>query len=52
VGRALPLGRRHPAGRFANARLVEVPDARTFAPLDAPEVLAEEIAALAHAAAH
>lgn len=31
-------------GAFADARFVEVPDAKTLVPLDAPDVLAEEIA--------
>jgi pimeloyl-ACP methyl ester carboxylesterase len=33
---------------FADARLVTVPDARTFVALDAPERLADEIASLVH----
>jgi pimeloyl-ACP methyl ester carboxylesterase len=32
------------AGEAANARIVEIPDARTFVPLDQPERLADEIA--------
>jgi pimeloyl-ACP methyl ester carboxylesterase len=39
------LGRRL-QGAFADAELVEVPGARTFVQLDAPEVLAEQIAAV------
>jgi pimeloyl-ACP methyl ester carboxylesterase len=33
------------AGEVANARLVRIPDAKTFVPLDQPERVAEEIAA-------
>ena len=33
------------AGEVANARIVQIPDAGTFVPLDQPERLADEIAA-------
>lgn len=32
------------AGEAGNARIVEIPDAKTFVPLDQPQLLAEEIA--------
>jgi len=35
------------AGETGNARLVEIPDAKTFVPLDQPQRLADEIAAFA-----
>jgi pimeloyl-ACP methyl ester carboxylesterase len=38
------------ASEAGNARIVEIPDAGTFVPLDQPQRLAEEIAAFAGAA--
>lgn len=35
------------AGEVGNARIVEIPDAKTFVPLDQPQRLADEIAAFA-----
>jgi pimeloyl-ACP methyl ester carboxylesterase len=43
---SLDLGRRLQQA-FADAEFIEVPDARTFVQLDAPDVLADQIAAIA-----
>jgi pimeloyl-ACP methyl ester carboxylesterase len=37
------------AGEAGNARIVEIPDAKTFVPLDQPQLLADEIASFAAA---